>query len=266
MGALERADFHQLLVCTSGTGVHHVDYEAIELSAGMLLRIHPGQVQRYVTDSDLDAAMVIWPRESHHADPEDGEWYPGSREASHWRPDDDVFTKILGWVDELYQEQQRFDSSKRKIELMKALLCSLLLRIAAERPESTPNTSRLPAAYVDFRGIVEERLYHRPGIADLAHDLGYSSRTLDRACQQVSGQTAKQVLDERLALEIRRLLTHSSLPIGRIAASFGFSDQSNFSKFVKRHLGQLPGVIRDPDQQRQPARRSDSPSTDVGTS
>lgn len=244
LGDRERADFHILVVCTSGTGSHYVDYQSIELSAGVLLRIHPGQVQRYVVDSDLEATMVIWPRESHHADPDDDRWFPGSASPTSWKLDEESFARVIGWVEDLQREQDRFDSTKRSIELSKALLCVLLLRLATELPEAPPNVSRLPAAYVDFRESIEQRLYERPGINDLAHDLGYSSRTLDRACQQVSGQTAKQVLDERTSLEIHRLLTHSSRPIARIAADFGFSDPSNFSKFVKRHLGQLPRLIR----------------------
>ena len=240
----QRADFHQLIVCTAGTGTHHVDFEPISLSAGTVLRIHPGQVQRFVPDNDLEALMILWPRESHHADPDGVEWYPGSNEATHWHLDDDLFKRLLVWVEEIQQEQERFNGSNRHISLMKALLCSLLLRLAAELPNSAPSVPHLPAPYLDFRRLIEERLYERPGITDLAHDLGYSSRTLDRACQLVTGQTAKQVLDERIALEIHRLLTHSDRSVAQVANEFGFGDPSNFSKFVKRHLGQLPRQIR----------------------
>lgn len=44
--------------------------------------------------------------------------------------------------------------------------------------------------------------YQRPNMIELAQELGYSSRTIDRACRQVTGRTAKQVLDERVAFEV----------------------------------------------------------------
>lgn len=241
----QRAGFHQLILCTAGQGTHRVDYEAVQLSARTLLRIYPGQVQQFVSERVFEAHMVIWPVESHPADPVAPAWYPGSDAPTRWHLDGDLFPRVSGWIEELRAEQDRFDGSPRHIALMRTLLRSMLLRLAIEFPGSAPDASHLPRPYVDFRELVELRLHDRPTVVTLAQELGYSSRTLDRACMQVSGLTAKQVLAERVALEVRRLLTHTSRPIARVGADFGFGDPSNFSKFVKRHLGRLPREIRD---------------------
>ena len=241
----QKTGFHQLVLCTAGRGTHVVDFEPVELSVGTLLHIHPGQVQRFVPDPLFEAHVVVWPPESHHPDPEAPPWYPGCDVPTRWQLEDELLAETLGWVEELRHEQDRFDGSPRRTELMRALLSALLLRVAIEVPETPRSVSRLSPPYLAFRALVEGRLYERPSVADLAREIGYSTRTLDRACQQASGQTAKQVLDERIALEVRRLLTHTSQPISRIAADLEFHDPSNFSKFVKRHLGDLPGRIRD---------------------
>lgn len=241
----ERVGFHLLIVCTSGHGTHVVDFETFDLSAGTCLRVNPGQVQQFVTDPVFDAYMVVWPIEAHPADPDAPAWYPGCGATTCWQPDADVFAKVLGTVEELRDEQERFDGSPRRIAFMQALLSSLVLRVAIEIPKSVPDAGGLPEPYVAFRERIEERLYERPTVNELAKEIGYSSRTLDRACQRVSGQTAKQVLDDRTALEIRRLLTHTDRAFSRIGADFGFHDPSNFSKFVKRHLGRLPSDVRD---------------------
>ena len=248
LASRQRADFHQLVACTEGSGVHNVDFERIALTPGTLLRIHPGQVQRFIPDSRFEALMVIWPIESHYVSADDRPWYPGIGVATQWHFSSAVFSKFVGWIAELGDEQKRFNGSTRSIALMQTLLRALLLRLAIETSESPTTTSKLPAPYVAFRQLLEDRLYERPAIAEVSSDLGYSSRTLDRACQQVSGQTAKQVLDERVALEVRRLLTHSSRPIGLIASDFRFNDPSNFSKFVKRHLGSSPNHVRAGDR------------------
>ena len=245
LASRQRAGFHQLVLCTAGHGTHDVDFEPVELSVGTLLHVHPGQVQRFVPDPVFEAHVVVWPPESHHADPEAPAWYPGCDVPTRWQLEEELLARTLGWVDELRREQDRFDGSPRRTELMRALLSALLLRVAIELPDAPRSVSQLSPPYLGFRALVEERLYQRPSVADLAREIGYSTRTLDRACQQVSGQTAKQVLDERIALEVRRLLTHTSQPISRIAADLEFHDPSNFSKFVKRHLGDLPGRIRD---------------------
>lgn len=241
----ERVGFHLLIVCTSGHGSHIVDFQSVKVSAGTCLRVYPGQVQQYVPDPAFEAHTVVWPTTAHPVDPQAPPWFPGCGAETCWRPDDELFGRILRSVEEMRYEQDRFDGSPRKVGLLHALMSTLLLRIATEIPESAPDAGRLPQPYLDFRASIEKRLHERPAVSDVARNLGYSSRTLDRACQQVSGKTAKQVRDERVALEIRRLLTHTDQSIARIGVDFGFFDPSNFSKFVKRHLGGLPGEIRE---------------------
>ncbi|NNL99059.1 MAG: helix-turn-helix domain-containing protein [Acidimicrobiia bacterium] len=248
MAGRQRLGFHLLMVCVSGHGTHDVDFEPVELSVGTCLRVHPGQVHRFVSDPPFEAYMVVWPDSSHPPDPVAPVWYPGCNAATSWHLDEEPLAKLLATIDELRYEQGRFDGSPRQTALMQALLASLLFRLAIEIPESVPDAGRLPQAYLDYRERIEERVYQRPTVLELARDLGYSSRTLDRACRQVSGETAKQVLDGRISLEIRRVLTHTDRPISRIAADFEFHDPSNFSKFVKRHLGDLPGHIRQTGQ------------------
>ena len=244
LSSRQRAAFHQLILCTKGTGTHHVDYEAIHISPGTLLRIHPGQVQQFEPQHEFEATMIIWPMESHHPDPIGPEWYPGSQAPTLWQLDAESMANTLEWILELRNEQGRFDGSPRRIQLMQSMLCTLLLRLAIEQAEPATGAAHLPAPYLDFRELIEQRLHQRPTVASLARELGYSTRTLDRACQTVTGQTSKQVLDERIALEIRRLLTHTDQPLVRIATDLRFTDQSNFSKFVKRHTGHTPGDLR----------------------
>lgn len=240
----QRIDFHQLVVCTDGSGRHIVDFESITFQPGTLLRIHPGQVQQFLPDESFDAVMVLWPIESHHADPTAPAWYPGSSVPTRWELDRDLHERVLDWIGELHDAQRQYRTTPAHRSLSQALLCALLMRLAIEVPSTSPTGSRLPQAYLDYRQKIETTLYERPTVMSLAQDLGYSTRTLDRACQQVSGRTARDVLDERVTLEVRRLLTHTDRPLARIGAELGFSDASNFSKFVKRNLGAAPSVIR----------------------
>ncbi len=240
----QRSGFHQLILCTEGEGYHDVDFERVRFQPGGLLHIHPGQVQRFTPEPRFEAQMVVWPAASHHRAPDAPAWYPGCDVPTFWQLDDGLHRRVAGWIGELRSEQNAFVSSANQRALLQSVLATLLLRLEVELPSATPTTSRLPTAYVAYRQAIETHLYERRSVIDLAADLGYSTRTLDRACQRVSGLTARQVLDERLALEARRLLTHTSRPAMRIGEDLGFTDPANFSRFVKRHLGQTPGEVR----------------------
>lgn len=241
---LQRPRFHQLVIVTAGEGAHEVDFRVIPLRRGSMLRVWPGQVQRFLRDPAIEATMLVWPEESHDVTLQSQTWYPGCGVRTSWELDDRLTRRVLDWVEEIREEQDRFDASPARARLMLTLLRALLLRLSIELPDPSPSASTLPPVYVRYRELIEERLYSHPPVRSLAQELGYSSRTIDRACKTVSGKTAKEVLDERTALEIRRLLTYTDRPVSRIGADLGFADPSNFTKFVRRHLGRVPGEIR----------------------
>lgn len=243
MRSRQRAHFHVLVVCLRGEGIHHVDFEPVEMKQRTLLHIHPGQVQEYQFDPDFEAQMIVYRPDLHRTFIPGQEWFPGSDVATRWHllPGDCDFVRDS--VRELRAEQERFDGSPANIVLMESLLAAFLARLHLLVHTPAPAT-QLPESYVSFRRYLEEHLRSRPTVTACASALGYSTRTLDRACQEAVGQTAKVVLDERIAFEIRRLLTHTDVTITRIGSTFGFADASSFSKFVQRHLGASPTDVR----------------------
>ena len=74
--------------------------------------------------------------------------------------------------------------------------------------------------------------------------LGCSVRTLTRASLAATGRTAKQLVDDRVALEAKRLLAESDLPVAEIGARLGFTEPTNFGRFFARTVGSSPGQFR----------------------
>ena len=78
----------------------------------------------------------------------------------------------------------------------------------------------------------------------VAARLGYSPRTLTRACLAATGRSAKQVIDDRVTLEAMRLLAVTDDPIADIGRRLGFPEPTNFGRFFARETGQSPGNFR----------------------
>jgi AraC-like DNA-binding protein len=57
--------------------------------------------------------------------------------------------------------------------------------------------------------------------------------------------SAKQLIDERVVLEAKRLLAHGRNSVAWIAGQLGFDDPSNFSKYFQQRTGTTPAVFRD---------------------
>jgi AraC-like DNA-binding protein len=97
---------------------------------------------------------------------------------------------------------------------------------------------------VALRAELEARLAPVRPVADIAAALGYAPRTLSRACLAATGRTAKQLVDERVFLEARRLLVHTDSTVAGVGAALGFSEPTNFTKFFVRMSGRTPGAWR----------------------
>ena len=98
-------------------------------------------------------------------------------------------------VEALETEQERFDGTEPAIRLM-ARLFEALDALFDRANTSTPIDQ--PAAYRAFLGAIEAGLGASHRVTDYARDLPYSERTITRACQRVTGLTAKGVLNQRI--------------------------------------------------------------------
>ncbi|MFF5279534.1 helix-turn-helix transcriptional regulator [Streptomyces sp. NPDC000133] len=82
-------------------------------------------------------------------------------------------------------------------------------------------------------------------VDDYAAALRYSPRTLTRATLAATGRTDKQHVDDRVLLEAKHLLQRSGLTTKEVTVRLGFTDASDFTKFLRLRTGMTPGAFRE---------------------
>jgi AraC-like DNA-binding protein len=232
----DRPFFHALHLVHSGQGVHIIDFERVQLKPGRLVHIRPGQIQSWDAKCNCEATLVFSRLANVPA-------IVGCPKASAYRDlDPQSFAAADAIIGVLRLEQARFrggDASTRVMYALFEALCGIFDRGSAQRAGS------LPDAYAAFRESIEKNLGEAHTVRQLVDSLGYSERTVSRACQKVTGQTAREVLNTRLILEAKRLLAHTDKPVAAIAAELGFSEPTNFHKFFARHANRRPSQFRE---------------------
>ena len=232
-----------------------VDFVPHLCAPGRLLHLRPGQVQRFPADADgrlaeLDAVLVLFtaafpPRLPQLASLLDG-FGPAGWTLS---PDDhQVLDRALAEIAAEYHTLQgRGEDTDAGLTaaLLRQLLGAMLLRLA-RLPHPAPVTSARTGGEVfrAFQYELERSFAATRSVQRYATRLGYSPRTLTRACQAATGRTAKELIDARAALEAQRLLVHTDLPVAAIGRMLGFSEPPNFGKFFIRETGETPGGFR----------------------
>ncbi len=232
----QRPTFNSLILIHSDRGSHTVDFTEIPAKAGRLIQVRPGQVQVWKTNGSFDATVLL----SQPTAMSTRTWFPGH--LSYADLDADAAATAEDIVRALRLQQSRFDGDEPTTRLMVSLFGALVALF--DQAHRAIEGGRLPEVYVAYRTAIETDLTFRHDVVDYAKVLNYSARTISRACQQVTGQSAKQVLTDRLVLEAKRLLTHTDSPAATISNQLGFSEPTNFTKFFTRNTGHSPSGYR----------------------
>lgn len=230
---IERLEFHLVILCERGAGTHEVDFNEIPIAAGQLIHLEPGQVHRWRFNQEFEATLILFREAPVGVAPN---WHLGSPAIDLSAKDRSAVAQALALLaDERSTERS---NTARRIALT-ALRDLLFVRLGLDRDQSTAPAD-LPVAYVAFRNDLETDLRVGTSMQERAARIGYSARTLSRAAIEVTGRTPKQLSDERIILEARRRLVQPSATVAQVATVLGFSEQTNFAKFFRRHAGVSP--------------------------
>ena len=249
-----------LILTTRGHGDAELDFHPLPCRPGTLLRVRPGQVLR-CAGPQLDATVVAW-------DPEALRGF-------------DVDLTTTGDLAAAGRRgrgrgDQRGEPAGGGLPAAPPTAAPPARCSAINWPccccgwPCCPTTTGAPpdprtSTFHRFRREVEHGYPHTRRVEDYAAQLGCSVRTLTRACLAVTGRSAKQVVDERVALQARRLLaaTDAADRPDRPAARLLRADQLRpvLHPRGRGEPGRVPGRPRPPvpagwsDRDRRPSHR-----------
>ncbi|HEU4346514.1 MAG TPA: AraC family transcriptional regulator [Actinoplanes sp.] len=263
-----RLPYHLLALTTAGHGTVEVDFESSPCRPGTLVWIRPGRALRFGGQPGLDAAIITWERDLLSTDQVAGVPVDDPGGPSRWQLAGEDEDAMISEFAQLAVDCDRHRSlgptkihktdaattgtvlgtatrSAVAAALLRHQLAVLLLRIAllttAGAAEWASAESR---TFARFRRALEEGHADSRRVEDYAARLGCSVRTLTRASLAVTGRTAKQVVDDRVALEARRLLACTPLSVAEVGRRLGFPEPTNFGRFFHREVGLSPGTFR----------------------
>ncbi len=246
--ARHRVPVHLLALVTAGRASFTVDFETYPCRPGGLIWVRPGQFVGFPPPG-IDATLVLFepqfPYEAVGA-PAIGPGPTRTNVGTYWQPAGEDSEAIVDGVSQLEIDYARMVAGDEiPIAVLRHQLAALLLRLGRLEPEGGPGQAAADSEIlVRFRSSIDERFATTRQVEDYAQQLGCSVRTLTRASLAATGRTAKQLLDDRVALEAKRLLAESDLPVAEVGARLGFTEATNFGRFFARTVGTSPGTFR----------------------
>lgn len=114
---------------------------------------------------------------------------------------------------------------------------SILLKYKLMKDYRKPRQDEL---FEKFINIVKQYCSTEHSVRFYAEKLFITPQYLSKVSKDISGKTANVWIDEFVLLEAKTLLMHTNLTVQEISLKVGFSDQSCFGKFFRKHTGLSP--------------------------
>ncbi len=241
-----RLNFYQVLVITKGRGVHEVDFQKIAYSENTVIPIALGQVQRFTFNPNIEGFAILFTPDFLVKENLDYSYLFDFTIFLHTiSPISSIANKaVYTLIDEMLSEQQKgqaFNTAEYQRNLLKNFLIQIE-RNKRERTDIVCNESL--ELFMKFRKLLEENVNYKVRVADFCNQLNVSAKQLNGNLKLNQNTTAKQYIEDRILLEIKRLLVYSPLSVKEIAYEIGFEDPTNFTKYFKSRMDILPTDYR----------------------
>ena len=246
----QRLEFFLLCLVTEGAGSHRVDFQEHDIESGAMIFVRRGQVQQWRLNDSLQGLVLLIKPEALSPAISRADADLPLMALDRWRPvtrlDPKLFEQTRDEIGRLRTDIEGFAGSEIDTALIWHALYALLLRLARESGDVGAATSEAAPTRVHLRFAreLETNFSRRLSVRDFAERVGCSESSLSRACLEITGRTAKQLIDERVTLEAKRWLVHGKQGVKEISAELGFSEPTNFNRFFRRIEGTTPTAFR----------------------
>jgi len=245
---VHRHDFHEIFFLAEGSGEHMIDLGTHPFTAPCMHAIVAGQVHRLGRSADSSGLVLMFQREAIHGDAMDDDLhalFSGLNGGPVWslRPDQIDLAHTL--LELIAGETATDDPASRRAA--NGLLAVLIAKCAHWAGTKQGRRTDLEPGDVTrrFLGDVERDFLTERRVGAYAERYAISVDHLSDMLRSRIGRSAMDVLQDRLILEAKRLLLHSTMSVKEVGFALNMEDPAYFSRVFKKATGLTPIEYRD---------------------
>ncbi|MCW3122248.1 MAG: AraC family transcriptional regulator [Flavipsychrobacter sp.] len=236
-----RHNYFELFFFTKGGGTHLIDFIEYEIADYSTHLVRPGQVHQLKRVPEAYGAVVHFSKDTAIHLAAAYSLLQGARTPMFYHDAAD-FMAINTLLELLRSEQ---DTDQQRNDILVGYLSLLLLKgIATGSAATLQQETTARQIFTSFQQLAEAEYRNSRLPAWYAQQLHITEKKLNEACKEATGNTVSYYLKERIMLEAKRLLSHSSGTIKEIGYHLGFDDPAYFTRFFSKNAGQTAGDFR----------------------
>lgn len=246
-----RAQFYHVLWIEKGEGVHYVDFNPIAIENNSLIFVPHNSVNKYDLNGFYKGKAILFTEAFFCKNNEDHQFLHSSMLFSDIYPtanfkvskQDRTLQILLNGQQVEYQHSYDY----AQYQILHNMLHIFLLQ--SEREMRKQGLLEIkPSINLDyliaFKDLLEKQFRKEKSVNKYASELNVTEKQLYKATTTLLEKTPKQIIDERIILEAKRLLVYSNMTVKEIAYELGYNEPTNFNKYFRKHTDNTPADFR----------------------
>jgi AraC-like DNA-binding protein len=243
-----RTDFYHILWVESGMKKHFVDFQTIDLEPFTLVFINKDAVHHFDDTESIKGMGIVFLESFFCSSEHDAQFlhtcicFNNFRTVSRLNVQGDC--PGLKEIFEMMFKAFKLPPETHHAAYLRNLLHNFLIlseRLLRQQPGFEPLSGGIDMTYtLAFRNLLNENFKTQKTVGFYASALSLTENRFYHATHQVLGKPPKQLINDRLVLEAKRLLVNSSKPVKEISFELGFGEPTNFNQFFKKNAGVTP--------------------------
>ena len=246
-----RHNYYMILLATEGSGSQLIDFKSYDIKPGMIFLMQPGIIHAWKESKGLKGYLIFFTPDFFSRRYNDHNLYdftafsmPGS--PPYVQMEKDELTSITFLFEQLLQEynrkQDKMMSAARSLVNLILIQCDRIHK--GKSHDGTNEDIQARLLVKQFEQLVHQHYKDKKLVKDYAELLHLSPNYLNIIVKQVSGQSAGEVIRQRVMLEAKRMLAHDQRTVAEIGYALNFKDNSYFCRFFKKYEGESPDKFR----------------------
>ncbi len=245
-----------ILLCTLGNAILSINGHRYSLSSGMMCVIFPYDLieisnadENFQVTSIITSEMFI--REaSLHLENVIHDFFHANRILPVKNKQEFTIVKsMMQWMYKIFVDKESY--VRRELFLINIRIFFLNIYDKERRrmvqsglQESIDRNTRSGFLFHKYINLIFDQAQRMREVAFYADELCISPKYLNTICKDVIGKTAKEVIDNRVIMQLKIVLRNTDKTIQQISDEYNFPNQSYFGRYFRKIVGISPSEFR----------------------
>lgn len=245
---IHRHDYYVIYLFDSGNNSHAIDFNEYKCGENTISVIFPHQFHKLELSDNASGSILMFTEEifcSEMLRKELRAYCLNMKERlNNITLSKDIYAEIasLNKMISLLYEDLNIIKKEQIRHLVKLIILKLLDHTKTR--ELTQKETSETNMFMEFTNLLDEKYKDIRLVSEYCDILGVSPKKLNALSKKYNGQTAIQIIHEKIYIEARRLLAFSELTHKEIAYDLQFDSPSAFNKFIQKKSGCTPTQLQ----------------------